>query len=175
MEGFLDAKTGRPRESGLILIGPPGAGKTHLAAAVLSEVVRRFRVRGRFVDFTALLHQIRSSFDPQSPESHHQVLDPVVGAEVLVLDELGAQKPTDWVMDTLYLIINSRYTQRRPTLFTTNYRLDGDEDDNRRFEHLSSRISPLLVSRLFEMAHPVLLGGWDYRRDVKRHQLLSGR
>ncbi|MEE8526099.1 MAG: ATP-binding protein, partial [Thermoanaerobaculia bacterium] len=157
VDSFLDLEENRFRESGLILIGPPGIGKTHLAVAVLIELIERYNLRGRFVDFTSLLHQIQSTFDSGSPESKHHVLDPVIKAEVLVLDELGSQKPTDWVKDTLYLIMNTRYTERRPTLFTSNYRLEaggaGADDPNA----LASRLSPLLVSRLYEMAQPVRL------------------
>ena len=123
VENFLDAENGTMRESGLIFVGNPGGGKTHLAAAVLSEVVERFHIRGRFVDFTSLLHQLQSTFDSDSTESKRAVLDPVIKTDLLVLDELGAQKSSEWVMNTLYLIINSRYTAGRPTLFTTNYRL----------------------------------------------------
>lgn len=122
VENF-NTEDGGMRESGLIFVGKPGGGKTHLASAVLAEVVKRHRVRGRFVDFTSLLHQLQLTFDSDSTESKRAVLDPVIKADLLVLDELGAQKSSEWVMNTLYLIMNSRYTAGRPTLFTTNYRL----------------------------------------------------
>lgn len=174
IEGFLN--NDGVRQKGLLFIGPPGSGKTHLAAAILSTVVRDYPVSGRFVDFTSLIHQIQSTFDPSSPESKQAVLDPVIGADVLILDELGAQKPTPWVQDILYLVINTRYTRRRPTLFTTNYRLVLEprkkpkkadyEEFGLREERtsLGDRIPAVLLSRLCEMADPVLLTGvTDYR------------
>lgn len=166
--------------SGLIYVGPAGAGKTHLAAAVLIELIERYRVRGRFVEFTSLVHQIQSTFEPSSPGSKSGILDPVVEAEVLVLDELGAAKPTAWVQDLLYLIINNRYTQRRPTLFTTNYSLDvpaaGPTEPKLDSMPaapgagpLAHRLPATLVSRLYEMARPVSLEAVpDFRREVKR-------
>ncbi len=185
VERFFDSRQNRFRESGLIFIGPPGVGKTHLAAAVLSEIIERYKVRGRFVDFTALLHEIQATFDASSNSSKAKILAPIVDAELLVLDELGAQKPTEWVRDTLYLIMNTRYTRRLPTLFTTNYPLEAPPRrqadrggrataDGAHAEPLASRLSVLLVSRLYEMAQPVKLSvnaaEWDYRREVKMHQ-----
>ncbi len=168
---------GRFSQSGLIFIGPPGVGKTHLAVAVLKELIARYRVRGLFVDFTSLIHEIQATFDPGSPDSKRDLLDPVVEAEVLVLDELGAQKPSPWVNEILYLVMNSRYTQRLPTLFTTNYRLEigveaGLDDLDRaptpaNYSSLASRITPNLLSRLYEMARPVELEVEDFRREVQ--------
>lgn len=175
VDGFFEA--GRARRTGLIYIGPPGAGKTHLAVAVLKALIERYGVGGRFVDFTALVHEIQSTFDPGSAESKRQVLDPILHADVLVLDELGAQRPTPFVNDTLYLVLNHRYTRCLPTLFTTNYPVDDAEAPPvdldraiRRRESLADRIPSRLVSRLHEMAFAIELPVEDFRREVVRAQ-----
>ncbi|HYN20333.1 MAG TPA: ATP-binding protein, partial [Thermoanaerobaculia bacterium] len=185
--GFV-LEGGRFRESGLLFMGPAGAGKTHLAVGVLLEIVEHYRVHARFAEFTSLIHQIQDTFDPNSPESKRKILDPLVEAELLVLDELGSQKPTPWVRDILYLIINHRYTHRLPTIFTTTYlfepaplrgskprtvtSLDRGRDPEQiaTTEPLSSRLPAELVSRLYEMAQPVVLNTVeDFRKEQKVH------
>jgi len=190
VEGFL--QEGGFRQSGLLFVGPPGVGKTHLAVGVLVELTERYRVHGRFAEFTSLIHQIQATFDPGSPESKREILDPLMGAELVVLDELGAQQMTPWVRDILYLIINHRYTRQLPTIFTTNYLLDetakkkaakpafpsrasldrgaDDPDAPPAGELLTSRLPAMLVSRLYEMSQPVLMTSIeDFRREHKVH------
>lgn len=176
VEQFV-CEDGRFTEAGLLYIGPPGVGKTHLAVAVLKELILRYKIQGLFVDFTSLIHDIQSTFDPGSIESKRDLLDPVIGAEVLVLDEMGAQKPSPWVNEILYLVMNSRYTRRLPTIFTTNYRLesatrgaDGNLDRAPRpnpTAALGARISPNLLSRLYEMARAIEIDVEDFRREVQ--------
>jgi len=150
-------KTGR----GLLFMGPVGVGKTHLAVAILQRLMDRYGVQCLFYEFGSLLKEIQNSYNPISQTSELKVLAPIYTADVLVLDELGAAKPTDWVRDTMMQIINTRYNDRKLTVFTTNYldkhRREGDEV-------LEERIGIRLRSRLYEMCKTVFIEGEDYRK-----------
>jgi DNA replication protein DnaC len=148
-------------DRGLLFAGPVGVGKTHLAAAILRELIERKGVPCLFYEFGALLKEIQDSYNPVSQSSESRVLSPVYQAEVLVLDELGASKPTDWVRNTMMQIINARYNERRLTIFTTNYR---DERRSPSDETLEDRVGVRLRSRLYEMCRTVVVDGEDYRR-----------
>ncbi len=146
---------------GLLFMGTCGVGKTHLSVSILRGLIEKKGVSCLFYEFGALLKEIQNSYNPISQTSELRVLTPVIEAEVLVLDELGASNPTDWVRDTIMQVINARYNDKKLTIFTTNY-LDG-----RRTEHdeiLEDRIGVRLRSRLFEMCKTVQIEGEDYRR-----------
>ena len=147
-------------EGGLIYTGPVGVGKTHLAVSILKLLSER-GFSCLFYEFGSLLKEIQDSWNPTTKTSELTVLAPVLNVEVLVLDELGASKPTDWVRDTMAHIINTRYNDKRATIFTTNY---PDERQKDREETLEDRIGVRLRSRLYEMCRTVELKGEDYRR-----------
>lgn len=154
---------------GLLLCGGNGVGKTHLAVAVLRELVVRKGARGRYWDFHELIREIKSSYDPETRTTELQVLEPVVDADVLLLDDLGAWKMTDWMNDTLFYILNQRYMTKRPTIITTNYQDASREealaaDPLRRREFLVERIGQRLRSRLMEMCLVVRIQGGDHRQ-----------
>lgn len=149
---------------GLLLMGSCGVGKTHLAVAVLRALIEK-GARCLFYDFGALLKAIQATYNPNTLTSELEILSPVFDAEVLVLDELGASKPTEWVLDTMLHIIRARYNDRRLTIFTSNYL---DECEGRERETLEDRIGVRLRSRLYQMCQTVVIDGEDYRRRFTR-------
>jgi len=142
-------------DRGLLFMGPAGVGKTHLVVSILRDLIEK-GFAGLFYEFGSLLKEIQDSYNPVSKSSELKVLAPVYQADVLVLDELGATVPTEWVRDTMYQIINKRYNDNKLTIFTTNYSDKNDE--------LQERITNRLRSRLYEMCTSVVMDGEDYRR-----------
>ncbi|MCA1592544.1 MAG: ATP-binding protein [Acidobacteria bacterium] len=154
-------------DRGLLLIGPVGVGKTHLSVAIIRGLMEK-GVPCMFSEFGSLLKKIQDSYNPISQNSEMRVLAPVYQAEVLVLDELGASKPTDWVRDTMMQIIGNRYNDKKLTIFTTNY-LDARRAPTD--ETLEDRVGVRLRSRLYEMCKTVQIDGDDYRRRFDAPQI----
>lgn len=188
---------GYPLETGgrgLLLTGSIGAGKTHLAVGLLRELIEQRGATGVFCDYRDLLKQIQNSYNPQVSTTELQILKPVFDAEILVLDELGAVKPTDWVWDTVAHVLNTRYNDKKTTLITTNYanqpsilaqsqtsvtdrdisRLTATNAASRamREETLGDRIGERMRSRLQEMCITVWMQGNDFRQTVRRASFL---
>jgi DNA replication protein DnaC len=160
--------------TGLLLTGSIGVGKTHLAVGILQALVAERGATGLFYDYRDLLKQIQNSYNAQVRQTELEILAPVFEAEVLVLDELGASKPTDWVWDTVAHILNTRYNDRRTTIITTNYSNAGPLGTetgvraSMREETLGDRIGERMRSRLQEMCVVVEMQGEDFRQKVKR-------
>src|SRR5438552_16180329 len=114
-----------------------------------------------------MIRRIQVSYNPLSQTAELTVLQPVLNADVLVLDELGASKPTDWVRDTMMQIINARYNEKRLTIFTTNY-FDDRKNEKDTAEILEDRIGTALRSRLYEMCKTVVIEGEDYRKAMAK-------
>ena len=175
VEGFArDYPAGA--SAGLLLIGPSGVGKTHLAVAALRQIALR-GLSGLFFDYGELLKQIQGSYNPVSQTTELAVLEPVLEVELLVLDDLGSSKPSLWAQETVGHILNTRYNKARTTLVTTNY-LDNPVPSEQvrlpsrqavsREDSLTDRVGQRIRSRLYEMCRTVELVALDYRKEVRQ-------
>src|SRR5271163_4023739 len=169
-------------EPGLLLMGSCGVGKTHLAVAALKEIVMRGHT-GLFYDYRELLKEIQDSYNAESQSTEMGVLEPVLKAEIFVLDDVGSSKPSLWALETVGHVLNTRYNEKRVTLLTTNF-LDSDAaganpagpsavsrvagmrapaiDDS-----LTERVGKRIRSRLYEMCRTVEIFGPDYRKEIR--------
>jgi DNA replication protein DnaC len=168
-------------EHGLLLIGPCGVGKTHLAVAALKEIVLRGH-SGLFYDYRELLKQIQDSYNAESQATEMGVLEPVLTTEVLVLDDVGSSKPSSWALETVGHVLNTRYNKKRVTLLTTNF-LDFEATVNAASpaasrvagiraptieDSLTERVGKRIRSRLYEMCRTVEISAPDYRKEIRK-------
>jgi DNA replication protein DnaC len=171
-------------EHGLLLMGPCGVGKTHLAVAALKEIVLRGH-SGLFYDYRELLKEIQDSYNAESQATEMSVLEPVLKAEILVLDDTGSSKPSLWALETVGHVLNTRYNESRVTILTTNF-LDSDaansggagvrEMSGGRVagmraptieDSLTDRVGRRIRSRLYEMCRTVEITAPDYRKEIR--------
>jgi DNA replication protein DnaC len=168
-------------EHGLLLMGPCGVGKTHLAVAALKEIILRGH-SGLFYDYRELLKEIQDSYNPENQATEMGVLEPVLRAEILVLDDIGSSKPSLWALETVGHVLNTRYNEKRVTLLTTNF-LDSETAANGAAsapnprvvgmrapaieDSLTERVGKRIRSRLYEMCRTVEIFAPDYRKEIR--------
>lgn len=143
---YINKKDGR----GLLLSSIPGTGKTHLAAAITNQLVPKM-TSVIFVSVPELLQQIRNTF--RGAESEASIMYGLTECDLLILDDIGAEKTTDWTTEKLYTVIDSRYRNIKPIIFTTN--CDSEE--------LQERVGVRTFSRIMEMCSPIRIEADDYR------------
>jgi DNA replication protein DnaC len=176
---------------GLLFMGPQGVGKTHLAVAIIKRLMKSKSVPCLFRTFPELLKEIQNSYNPVSRTSELSLLEPVLETKVLVLDELGAQNPSEWVQEEVAYVLNYRYNENKVTILTTNYRdelerrerkvetgpplTDAEYEKAEKRERkvgladtLTERIGARMRSRLYEMCKTVPMVGHDFRKAVKQ-------
>ncbi len=147
-------------DRGLLFYGPHGVGKTHLAVGILKEIIRKKGARGYFFETRELLRLVRDTYNRSVEETEMDVLRPVLEADVLLLDDLGAERTSEWVQETLGLVVNTRYNAKRPTVFTSNLL---DLADNTNPNTFIYQLGARTRSRLTEMCEWVLIEGVDVR------------
>jgi len=172
---------------GVLLMGGPGVGKTHLLCAFLHELIFRHGVPAQFRDFFHLLSDLRSGYAQDKAES--DLIQPLVDVEVLAIDELGKGRNTPWEQNILDVIISHRYNSQKTTIFTTNYTdskattlaepLRGKDSIASEAEvvrdTLEQRVGPRIYSRLKEICHFVPMKGRDRREEMGAQQERSAR
>jgi DNA replication protein DnaC len=172
-------------KTGLLFVGNAGVGKTHLAVGIAKSLILEKGIECVFYDYAELLKQIQESYNSAVQATELSLLRPVFETEVLVLDDLGSVRPTEWRWDTIRLIVNTRYNEGRTTIITTNFADkpaagSADPDAPRkseafeiakaaaRKETLGDRIGEPMRSRLHEMCKIVKIEGSDYRQGANK-------
>ncbi|HEV3511014.1 MAG TPA: ATP-binding protein [Candidatus Sulfotelmatobacter sp.] len=169
--------------TGLLFVGKTGRGKTHLAVGIAKALIREKGVECIYYDYAELLKEIQDSYNPSVDATELGLLRPVFDAEVLVLDDLGSVRPTEWRWDTIRLILNTRYNENRTTIITTNFpdepaaavAIPEARKSSETFtaaraaareDTLGDRIGETMRSRLHEMCRLVSMEGQDFRASM---------
>ncbi|WP_457600294.1 ATP-binding protein [Hydrogenivirga sp.] len=172
-EAYVFASTFDPSEGrGLTFVGPPGVGKTHLAVGVLKKIYRERGVKGLFFDTKDLIYKLKSLMEEGKTS---RAIKAILSRPLLVLDDLGSERLSEWQRELISYIISYRYNHLKSTIITTNFSLSGDDKKDRRVQKtakgidlpktlMSERLGTSTVSRIYEMTRVVYIQGRDRRR-----------
>lgn len=141
------------KEGNVFISGPVGTGKTHLIVGLVRKMVEYHLCRFKFRTGVDMLYEIRSTFNYGDPGETDRMIDKFTKTDILVIDDLGAEKSTEWARETFYMIIDRRYNMMKRTFITSNLLP----------KELANKLNDRLVSRLMEGAMLLKIDGNDYR------------
>ena len=151
---------------GLRFYSMPGRGKTFLSAIIAQEFLKQGHTI-IFGDVPSILEDLKNTFDKDGDKKTFELMDTLATVDLLILDDLGTETPTEWAVERLYLIINQRYNAEKPIIVTTNYKIQELEkrlnNPKNKTENMSSVTGSRIVSRILEMCKGVELKGNDRR------------
>jgi DNA replication protein DnaC len=142
-------------EKSLFITGEAGEGKTYLAGACCNLLLQK-KIGVTFGNVISLLGRIKDTYKNDSGESEEQAIDKLTDVDLLILDDLGKEKVTQWTEQMLYYVINNRYENLKPMIITSNFSLT---DLKKRYE-----VGPYIVSRLVEICDGLRMVGDNWRK-----------
>lgn len=135
---------------GLLIYGQPGNGKTYLSSCIANELLKQF-VPVICVSINGLLSRIQETYSKWGKEAESDVIKGLCNADLLIIDDLGTEKSTDWSKSMIYNIIDSRYRSELPLIITTNLNVNPKETNG----VLTDKYERRMEERIFVMCTPI--------------------